>query len=141
MQNQEIKFESQGGLKVIQLVWLGLLVIVMLSLAISNFVIEQQVWYINLLALCMILILMRMSYMNYKCCQYLNIRLIIKDNTLHLFTDTNETRYELHNIMCNECAVSSVYTLSDNKGNVIAYINSFLPNSKKLVNAIQNAAK
>ncbi|RJE76760.1 hypothetical protein BGP78_12315 [Pseudoalteromonas sp. MSK9-3] len=140
MHRQEITFESQGGFKVMQQVWLGLLVIVMLALAISSFIMNQQVWYFNVLSLCMVGILLRMGYMNYRCCQYFNTRLVVKNNMLYHYTGLTETQYQLHNVTCSECAVSNVYKLTNAQGQIIAYLNGFLPNSKKLTNAILAAA-
>ncbi|KAF7771909.1 hypothetical protein PCIT_a1871 [Pseudoalteromonas citrea] len=141
MHHQEVTFESQGGFKVMQLIWLGLLVIVMLSLAISSFIMNQQVWYFNVLSLCMMGILLRMGYMNYRCCQYFNTRLVVKNNTLYRHTGLTETHYQLHDVTCSECAVSNVYKLTNAQGQIIAYLNGFLPNSKKLTNKILAAAK
>jgi uncharacterized membrane protein len=141
MHNQDITFESQGGFKMMQIIWLGLMVIVMCALAISNLNMNQQAWYFNVLSFCMIGILMRMGYMNFKCCLYFNTRLVVKNNMLYHYTGSTETQYQLHDIICNECAVSNVYKLTDTQGQIIVYLNGLLPNSKKLTNRIQQAVQ
>lgn len=141
MHNQEIKFESQGGFKVMQQIWLGLLVIVALSLAISSFAMNEQAWYFNVLSLCMVGILIRMAYMNYKCCQYFNTRLVVKNTTLYHYTGLTEAQYQLHEIRCEECPVSSVYKLTNSQGHVVAYLNGFIPNAKKIANQVQAASE
>ena len=82
MKDKEIKFESGGWFKTIQQVWLGLIIIVALSLAVSGFMLNQQASHVNILSMCIISVLIHMGYMSFQCCRYTNINIIVKEDSI-----------------------------------------------------------
>lgn len=82
MSNREFQFESQELFQVIQQVWLGLLAIFVVSLAISSLSANQQAIQMRVLSMCLVTILLHMGYLNYQCCRFYNIKVILNNTTL-----------------------------------------------------------
>ncbi|RZQ51918.1 hypothetical protein C1E23_16725 [Pseudoalteromonas phenolica] len=140
MKDKEIKFESGGWFKTIQQVWLGLIIIVALSLAVSGFMLNQQASHVNILSMCIIAVLLHMGYMSFQCCRYTNINIIIKDDSIIFRDGENDKVYSLTEVNCIEFAIASVYKITNSKGEVICYFNGLLPKAKAVANRLNEAS-